>query len=607
MESYTLTANGALTYNDCSDKLVNLWFKLGRNSRSGEIEGYLRDVLGEERVMTWRVVCALRNFRDIGKGERDLYICCLEILAEEDVESFLRYLPVLMDMGRMDDLWKLGERIIEKVRDLSVTANEYLVLEGIVEYYGKKLGEDLSKMEKKEGCSLLAKWVDHQKKGLGMSILVVWKMGLLQFGGRVWEYLGLDRPESFERWCEFFFIIMHFPSKLKIREGKSRKLKLSTLEKIILKEVLEVNEGVKMVIKTFNYGLGIYRRKYVSPLNRYVRTLEVGMCNKTFVLTERNVGKLPALAVKKYQKYFGTRFPETYLEIMGKLMKGEIKLKGITIDLGNFAKEYFEDDVKINSVIESQFETLLERMFEKMIKRLEKGEEYVVSCAVSDISGSMMLNVNGVVPLRICAMMSLMMMKLNILGMHLDLRMTAKEYVDMVFGRSELRMKLPYYATHGISFSEEPQFYEIPYVGSLRDNIDCFMKQQVGYSTNFYGVFELINGLEEKPRRVVAFTDGQFNRQTRMPLKTTMEAIRGLCGEGMPELVYWNIAAGGGYRTVDERDGNLEGFSMLSGYNMSLGEAVLVDEVDEIGERVKMSPKNILLKILNHAAFSGIC
>jgi hypothetical protein len=58
---------------------------------------------------------------------------------------------------------------------------------------------------------------------------------------------------------------------------------------------------------------------------------------------------------------------------------------------------------------------------------------------------------------------------------------------------------------------------------------------------------------------------------------------------------------------VDERDGNLEGFSMLSGYNMSLGEAVLVDEVDEIGERVKMSPKNILLKILNHVAFSGIC
>ena len=57
----TLTENGALTYANFSDKLVNAWFKLARNSSDEEVEELITQAHQEDRLHTWKMVCAFRS------------------------------------------------------------------------------------------------------------------------------------------------------------------------------------------------------------------------------------------------------------------------------------------------------------------------------------------------------------------------------------------------------------------------------------------------------------------------------------------------------------------------------------------------------------------
>jgi len=364
-------------------------------------------------------------------------------------------------------------------------------------------------------------------------------------------------------------------------------------------------------VKSVNYGLAQFRKEYLSPLNKYLHTVEIEMCNKSFELTPERIESLPALCVKKYQKFFEKKFPNQFLDITYKLIAGEIKLKGISLDFGNFAKEYLHNDSEINPITEAQFESILEHTFSQMLSSLEEGNEYVVSCPISDISGSMMTKFNGICPLNVCALLSILTMKLNILvNWKENKELTAKDWTDIVMGKRQFKGDIPFYATHGISFSETPQFYEIPFeCGSLRECMRKFMNQPIGYSTNFFSVFNLLKQLEvaesvHVPKRVVAFTDGQFDQQNYDPLKTTMEAIQKLFDNNPPEMVYWNIGLEPKHKTTDIQE-NLDGYSAISGYNQNLTQVILFNQKKN-GTIVKMNPKQVLMKILQNSAFERI-
>lgn len=598
----TLTTNGAPTYTDFSDKLVNAWFKLSRNSSESQVEELITQAHQEDRLHTWKMVCAFRNFRDIGKGERELFVNCLKIMAKIDSTNFIANMPVLMQQGRLDDFYKVGNHLLEKVQKSTIEENEMRILEEIVLIYAGRFRKDKMEMEKNGKISLLAKWADHQKKGIGMSILITYYLGLLEFSQNTLKQMNVE-IDNFSSLIDFVFNKMMFPIE------KTQNL----LEKMIesrLQKTQEITNNHRKIIKSFNYAMAQFRKDYLSPLNKYLHTIEIAMCDKSFELSEQNITKLPALAVKKYQKYFSRSFPDTFLEISKKVISGQLRLKGITIDLANFGKEYFKGG-EFNPITEGQFESLLEHLFSQMITAIEDGNEFVVSCPVSDISGSMTTKFGNIIPLYVCGLMSIIMIKMNILQHYRELNTTARELVEIVMGKRPIpdAIQLPFYATRGISFSETPQFYEIPYA-SLKECVDAFMTQPIGYSTNFFSVFNLIKQMQiaqtsNIPQRVIALTDGQFNMQTHEPFMTTIEAIRSLFDGTPPELVYWNISATAQHKTTDD-SGNTDGYSALSGYNPNLAQVVLFNEVKKGGEKAKINPKDMLMRILNHEAFKEV-
>jgi len=136
------------------------------------------------------------------------------------------------------------------------------------------------------------------------------------------------------------------------------------------------------------------------------------------------------------------------------------------------------------------------------------------------------------------------------------------------------------------------------------------MNQPIGYSTDFYSVFNLIKQLtitqsNHIPNRVIAFTDGQFDMQTQKPFTSTIENIRELFDGEPPELVYWNISTISGHKTTDDSE-NTDGYSALSGYNPNLMQVVLFNEMNKQGDKVKINPKEMLMRVLNHEAFKGV-
>lgn len=606
----TLTENGAPTYKNFSDTLVNAWFKLSRNSSESEVEELITKAHQENKLHTWKMICAFRNFRDIGKGERELFVNCLKVMSSLDPDNLIANMNVLMRQGRLDDFYKLGNYFLEKVLNKTISDNEKRVFEEIVMIYTGCFRKDKMDMEKNQNISLLAKWADHQKRGIGMSILITFYLGLLEFSEKSLRKMDI-RINGFDDLLEFIFNRMKFPlNKTDVR-----------LEKIIeynFKEnEIKLEEYHWKVIKSFNFGLSRFRKEYLSPLNKYLRTLEIEMCEKTFELSEENIEKLPALAVKKYQKYFSRNFPDVFLEISKKVISGQLKLKGITIDLANFGKEYF-DGKDLNPITEGQFESLLEHLFSHMITSIEQDNEFVISCPVSDISGSMLTKIGGVVPLYVCGLMSIIMVKMNILAKYKEMSvstrdklgsLSARTLVEIVMGKREIPdgIDIPFYAKRGISFSETPQYYEIPFA-SLSDCVKAFKNQPVGFSTNFFSVFNLIKqmkiaGTQNIPHRVIALTDGQFDMQTHQPLMTTVEAIKDLFEGTPPELVYWNIGVSSQHKTTDISESE-EGFSALSGYNPNLTQVILFNEGKK--DKEKMTAIDILDRILNHDAFKEV-
>ena len=596
-----LTENGAFTFDQINDDLVNAWFKLGRNSSYEEVEQLLMKCIPIDKLLMWKMICAFRNFREIGKGERELFVNALKVMSRHDHKNLILNMDVLKEQGRLDDFYKLGTYFLEKVKDNTIEEGEITVLEEIVKMYVIQFQSDKKAMEDKKRISLLAKWADHQKKGLGMTIVISYYLGLLEPSQKMIS--ELFRPLiTFKDVIEFLFKVMKLPT-----EKEDDQL----IQTMVEKKFDDFTDSHMRIVKSVNYALSKFRKEYLSPLNKYLHTVEIEMCDKTFQLTPERIESMPALSVKKYQKYFEKKFPEQFMEITRQLILGKINLKGVSIDFGNFGKEYLQNESKLNPITEAQFETILEHTFSQVISNLQDGNEFVVSCPVSDISGSMMTKFKGVCPLNVCALLSILTMKLNILehwSKYPDF--SAKDWTDIVMGKKEFGEDVPFYATHGISFSETPQFYEIPFTcGSLFESVKLFMKQPIGYSTNFFSVFNLLKQLQiaesiNVPKRVVAFTDGQFDSQSYDPLMTTIEAIRKLFDNIPPELVYWNIGVSPKHRTSDIRE-NLEGYSALSGYNPNLTQVILFNERKN-GTIEKMNPKQILERILSHSAFERI-
>lgn len=101
-----------------------------------------------------------------------------------------------------------------------------------------------------------------------------------------------------------------------------------------------------------------------------------------------------------------------------------------------------------------------------------------------------------------------------------------------------------------ISFSENPQIFEINLGDSLKHQIQRMMNIEFGYSTNLNKAFDLILQYgksanipdSEMPKVLFIFTDMEFD--TALPEKTNFESCQTQyqqAGFSMPLIVFWNL------------------------------------------------------------------
>ena len=244
------------------DVFVNIWDNLRRGLSKDDLKELLTEAYSNNRLLCWKLICGVRNFRDNGKGERDLFLDCLEVMVQMDVDSLILNFPILLEQGRMDDFYKLGKRIIIKSVKNDASLNEYKLLDHIVSYYADRFERDMILMEGERRVSLLGKWADHQKGNMGMTILVINKMGLIR------SMRGMD--EGIEDLCKFFFGEMGYPvGSCKI--GKKRVYLL----RYVRGRLGNLLDWEREVVRQTNEGLKIFRKSYLVPLGEYIKNMEM--------------------------------------------------------------------------------------------------------------------------------------------------------------------------------------------------------------------------------------------------------------------------------------------------------------------------------------------
>lgn len=258
-----------------------------------------------------------------------------------------------------------------------------------------------------------------------------------------------------------------------------------------------------------------YRKMIVSCSS----TVEQSLTDKDY--KEIDPGKVPAGALYKYGKKtikihrsvenqegaFYRHLRERYENWLADVKSGKKEIKTTGIQPDKLVRPYLNY---------SPEDPMLEEMFKKMKEDAEISGDFAAVC---DVSGSMTGE-----PMEVAIALSL-------------------------------------FAKFVITFSEEPEEFEIP-EGSLYNKVKALKGMRAGFSTNVLSVFRLILShakkyrltQEQLPKALFIFTDMQFNenrnlqnngRNSKMPEEGTIyQTVRKEfteAGYRLPVLIFWNL------------------------------------------------------------------
>lgn len=141
----TFTENGGRTFYSSSSDCLDLFFKAGAMRGADEecIRKAVAKAFAEDPHKTMKIIFFARDVRG-GLGERRFFRTAVKLLADISPESVEKNIPHFCEYGRFDDLLALMGTACEK---------------RAVEAIGRQLENDLDKMQKGEGISLLGKWL----------------------------------------------------------------------------------------------------------------------------------------------------------------------------------------------------------------------------------------------------------------------------------------------------------------------------------------------------------------------------------------------------------------------------------------------------------------
>jgi len=299
--------------------------------------------------------------------------------------------------------------------------------------------------------------------------------------------------------------------------------------------------------KILDKNMKDYRKKIITPLRAKIDVLERLESARRW--DEINFEKVPAIAMKKQKAAFTKHCSAAFTSYLSNVIAGKAKMhsKGI---------QPHELVMNPDEAANAQWIAL--------VARLSLAGVFKNCVALCDVSGSM----QGI-PMWVSIAMGILMSALT-------------------EGRFKNRV---------LTFSEVPQWHEIKGT-TLAEKVGSLSRAHWGATTNFISVFELLlveattYGLtpEQMPKKIIVFTDMQFNQAHQGEYKTAFQIISekySAAGYKIPQLVFWNLRDSKVAFPVQK---DTPGVALMSGYSAEMLKMFMDDE--------EMTPYSMMMKAL---------
>ena len=329
------------------------------------------------------------------------------------------------------------------------------------------------------------------------------------------------------------------------------------------------HKAARQVAAALGVSLKVYRKKYLTMLRNKLNIVERNMCANDWETIKYET--VPSIAGMNYKKAFSKHDESRYAEYLENVKRGKTKMNTAVLMPHQIIAPYLKPSKLQDETIEAQWISFLADRKKKL------GNSKINVLPLIDISGSMFTKGH---PQAIEVALSL----------------------GVLF--SQLNNSQQYHRKF-ISFHTTPELILYP-EGSLREQINFINESNVGGSTDFQKVFDLILNTatlskvpaEDMPQILLVLSDMQFN-QASVNTNTNWEMLNSkyeAANYQRPMIIFWNLNG----RTIDfpVPDGNISNCMLLSGYNDSIVYSLLDFEAP--------NPKSIVIKALDADRYNDI-
>jgi hypothetical protein len=324
----------------------------------------------------------------------------------------------------------------------------------------------------------------------------------------------------------------------------------------------------KLIINKKNINhfsiLRLFRKKYISPLRKYIDITETYMChNKWNNIKFQNI---PSRCMFKNRKTF-KRNSSTFLKYIDNLNKNKIKINSKHVfphELVSYYLNYYNTD--IDPIIEAQWTNIS--------NNIKNSKIFNNSISLCDVSSSM----TGI-PLNVSIALGLLI----------------SEHNTGIFKNNI------------ITFSKDPEFVYINHNLSLKDKVKSLNNINWNMNTDLNKSLLLILNesikynihVDNMIQQIFIFSDMQFdiidNNYSNISNHKNLEILFNNAGYKIPHIIYWNLRG----NTFDfPINHNKHGVSLISGYSIDIFKHILIGEIP--------TPYCIMRQIIDSNRYSNI-
>jgi len=293
-----------------------------------------------------------------------------------------------------------------------------------------------------------------------------------------------------------------------------------------------------------------YRKEYLIPLRNKLDLIETKICKNNWV--DIDYSKIPAGALNFYKKLFVKKDNDKYSLFLSEVAKNKTKLKITGLLPHQIISEYLKYIVEndgINETLELQWKAFINSYNNEE----EDDENHILP--IVDVSGSMFAKTGNVVPITVSIAMGLLLAELN----------------------------KGIYHNKIITFSERPTLIKIK-GETLREKIINIKNVNFGLNTNFLKIADLLINNNMNCKRLICFTDMQFDEGQNHNL--FIEKFKNNNLE-VPELIYWNLSGKYNNFPINNNETNT---SIISGFSEQFLKTIL--------EKSQLNPLVLMDRIL---------